>query len=41
MGKKVVTAKVKPGNKTGVVPGAPGKSVPAKPLAGPGTKKGK
>lgn len=31
----VSTAKVAPGNLTGVVAGGPGKSVPAKPIAGP------
>lgn len=35
------TAKVTPGNKTGVVAGGPGKSVAAKPIAGPGVKGGR
>ena len=35
-GKKVTTATVKPGNLTGVVAGGPGKSLPSKPMPGPG-----
>lgn len=39
-GKKATVAKVTPsGSPSGNVPGNPGKVLPAKPIAGPGTKK--